>query len=100
MVFFSDLRADYDYIDDCFNTLAWLSDHSKTVVLLWIPTHCGIEGNDAGGGASILQLNNQKLAYHSIKTIVKKTLRRSFSQDLADKISLKPWYSHTDDISE
>ena len=44
----------------------------KTIILQWIPAHCGIQGNEkadilAKKGSKIMQKEKQKLSYESIK---------------------------------
>lgn len=51
-------------------------------------------------GNSVLHLNNQKLAYYSVKEIIKKCLMCFFSQDVATRNGHKFWYKHIHDIPE
>ena len=57
--------------------LTQIKSLGKTIILQWIPAHCGIQGNEkadilAKKGSKIMQKEKQKLSYESIKQIVKK----------------------------
>ena len=69
--------------------LTQIKSLGKTLILQWIPVHCGIQGNEkadilAKKGSKIMLKEKQKLLYESIKRIVKKKINDNYNFNLID----------------
>ncbi|XP_054706520.1 uncharacterized protein LOC129216334 [Uloborus diversus] len=83
--------------DNCLKLLNRLARNNKTVVLQWIPAHCGIQGNEmadflAKKGASVFQRTNPKLPFSNIKSLIKRIFKDTFHEELKNRNSNKPWF--------
>ena len=76
--------------------LAQIKSLGKSIILQWIPTHCGIQGNEkadilAKTGSRIMQKEKQKLSYESIKRIVKNKINDNYNFHLIDTNKDSKW---------
>ncbi|XP_071043064.1 uncharacterized protein [Parasteatoda tepidariorum] len=72
------------------------ASEGRTVVLQWIPSHVGINGNEwadtlAKKGTEILQAGNAKVPFSSIKRIIKNIEKKSYDANLVEEIKNKKW---------
>lgn len=73
-----------------------LSSFQKKVHFQWVPSHCGIEGNEkadflAKKGCEVTQLCDKKVPFHSSKLEINRAFRHSFRRDAAEYSRDKPW---------
>lgn len=77
----------------CRSLLKSLADF---VVLQWVPSHCGVEGNEradylAKKGTTVLQRPNQPLTFHSAKILIKLEFERRFDSNISILARGKAW---------
>lgn len=83
-------------INSCRNNIDLLASRGKTVVLQWIPSHVGIDGNEradtlAKKGTEILQLFKDKVPFSSIKRNIKNVVKQNYEINLSKVIKNKKW---------
>ncbi len=85
-----------DEILQCQEYLRKLALREKHVVLQWIPSHCGIDGNEqadflAKKGSRLLQSSCSTVSYHSIKLYTKHIMSKNYKLQLLDRVQSKRW---------
>lgn len=81
----------------CRELMRCISRKDKYIKFQWIPSHCGIYGNDqadllARKGATKAQLTNASgLSFHSKKLFWKQALNMKFESQMQDRVKLKTW---------
>nr|XP_042908786.1 uncharacterized protein LOC122271472 [Parasteatoda tepidariorum] len=83
--------AESNIIDSCRRNINLLASEGRTVVLQWIPSHVGINGNEwadtlARKGTEILQAGNAKVSFSSIQGIIKNIVKKSYDANLVEEI--------------
>ena len=81
---------------ECRNLITALQLKHKTLVLQWIPSHCGTKGNEiadklAKRGAMCLQQPTSLTSYHSATIIIKQTVKGTFKSNLQSRTQEKQW---------
>ncbi|XP_015907480.2 uncharacterized protein [Parasteatoda tepidariorum] len=81
---------------DCRRLLRSLESHRKNIVLQWIPSYCGVVGNDstdflAKKGTSIIEIPSRAIPFYSIKKMVTNCIKDHSLMDLSKRVSDKPW---------
>lgn len=98
--------AESKIIDSCRRNIDLLSSKGMTVVLQWIPSHVGINGNEwadrlAKKGTDILQSQiNSEVPFLSIKRIIKSVVKKNFEKNLFEEIKNKKWRDAIDKIPD
>jgi len=101
MLFFSNLFAQFlrhfdrtlFIVHQCKSLLRSIQ---KKVLFQWVPSHCGIEGNEradllAKKGCDVSQRCDRKVPFHSSKLEVNRAYRQSFRKEAAQGSHGKPW---------
>ncbi|GFX86728.1 RNase H domain-containing protein [Trichonephila clavipes] len=83
---------------DCHHDLKNLSSLGKTIVLQWVPAHCGIPGDEKDGflakkGALVAQKVSRPLSFHLIKNMIKRSIKARAQEDLYNRVSHKSWWN-------
>ena len=92
-------------VQECRRLYTLLTGMNKTVVLQWIPGHCGIIGNEhadalAKKGTMILQTVQQEISFHTIKPVNKNKFKASRHNELQEKTNEKLWTQTISNIPE
>ncbi|VDO13391.1 unnamed protein product [Rodentolepis nana] len=82
-----------------------LGEKNKTVVLQWIPGHCGIKGNEvadtrAKNWTTILQCMDQPTSFHIMMTLIRREFQTSRYNELKARTKEKQWTVALSDIPD
>ncbi|VDO12491.1 unnamed protein product [Rodentolepis nana] len=71
-----------------------LREKNKTVVLQWIPGHCGINGNELSDalpkkGTTVLQGKDRPMPFHTIKALIRREFKTSMCNELTARAKEK-----------
>ncbi|VDO11014.1 unnamed protein product [Rodentolepis nana] len=94
-----------DEIYECKKLYQLLREKNKTLVLQWIPGHCGIKGNEladtlAKKGTTILQCMDRPMSFHTMKTLIRRELKTSRCNELKARTKEKQWTVTLSDIAD
>ncbi|VDO05786.1 unnamed protein product [Rodentolepis nana] len=83
-------------IKECRKLYELLREKNKTVVLQWIPGHCGIKGNEiadtlAKKGTTILQCTDRPMSFHTMKAFIRREFQTSRYNELKARTKEKQW---------
>ncbi|VDN99916.1 unnamed protein product [Rodentolepis nana] len=92
-------------IKECRKLYELLREKNKTVVLQWIPGHCGIKDNGladtlAKKGTKILQCMDRPMSFHTMKTLTRREFMTSRCNGLKVRTKGKQWTVALTDISD
>ncbi|GFT16331.1 hypothetical protein TNCV_2488831 [Trichonephila clavipes] len=82
---------------DCHHHLRNLTSLEKTIVLLWVPAHCGVQSNEkadilAENGVFYYAKNfSRPMSFYSINNLIKRSIEARAQEDLYNLCSHKSW---------
>ncbi|XP_042911903.1 uncharacterized protein [Parasteatoda tepidariorum] len=87
----------------CRQALHRLDQHNKNAAMLWVPAHCGLQGNEtadflARKAAKILQISPKPVPFYTSKRLIKISLRTTFEAKLQEANKDKDWLVGIKDI--
>ncbi|VDO10797.1 unnamed protein product [Rodentolepis nana] len=91
--------------EECRKLHELLREKNKTVVLQWIPGHCGIIGNEladtlAKKGTTILQCMDRPMSFHTMKALIRREFQTSRCNELKTRTKEKQWTVALSDIPD
>ncbi|VDO01487.1 unnamed protein product [Rodentolepis nana] len=92
-------------IKECRKIYELLREKNKTLVLKWIPGHCGIKGNEladtlAEKGTTILQCMDRPMSFHTMKALIRREFKTSRCNELKTRTKEKQWIVALSDIPD
>lgn len=92
-------------IESCRHSLSLLRARGVETVLQWIPSHCGIYGNEkadelAKKGTLILQTTQREIPQGSAVRLIKSKLKARYEKQVADSTRNKNWFQGIHDIPD
>ena len=81
---------------ECRDMIRQLSQLQKKIVLQWIPSHCGITGNEradelAKRGTEIMQTAMRKTPYYTAATIIRNAINNEHHKSITNRTQSSTW---------
>nr|CDS31781.2 reverse transcriptase [Hymenolepis microstoma] len=91
-------------IYECKNLYQLLKEKNKTIVLQWIPAHCGIIGNERADtlskkGTTILQAIDRPISFYTMKTLIRREFKTLRSKELKARTRENQWTASLSNIA-
>ncbi|VDO01690.1 unnamed protein product [Rodentolepis nana] len=97
----------YSELFSFYAEVGHISERNKnqTVILQWIPGHCGIKGNEladtlAKKGTTILQCMDRPMSFHKMKALIRREHMTSRCNELKARTKDKQWTVAFSEIAE